>query len=108
LEGRTKPTLRRATVIRSKPPALGLTHSDGNTSTALRFSEVTRSVQDGGRELVRLNLRDAAYPLEVTLCFRVDAARDLIEQWVEIRNGEPGPSSPPRGLQRASPSPGKF
>lgn len=71
-------------------PALQLVHSDGNTSSDLRFQEVTRANEGEGRELVKIKLRDNAYPLDVTLCFRLYQQRDVIEQWVEIRNGESG------------------
>lgn len=72
-------------------PALQIVHADGNTSTALQYDNLTRSHDDTGRELVRIQLHDPAYPLNVTLCFRVDADRDIIEQWTEITHHETGP-----------------
>src|ERR1700722_20158668 len=62
-------------------PALGVIHADGNTSTTLQFENITRAKDDSGRELVRIQLRDPVYLLEVTLCFRADHDRDVIEQW---------------------------
>jgi len=71
-------------------PALQVTHADGNTSTALLYDSATRSNAGNGLEVLRIKLRDPAYPFEVTLCFRSQTNRDLIEQWTEIRNHEPG------------------
>lgn len=70
-------------------PAFQVIHADGNTSTALAYTRVERVSEAGDRELVRLHLRDPAYPLEVTLCFRVHRERDVLEQWTEIRHQEP-------------------
>jgi alpha-galactosidase len=72
-------------------PALQIVHADGNTSTALQYENLARSRDETGRELVRINLHDPAYPLEVVLCFRIDAGRDVIEQWTEITHHEPAP-----------------
>ena len=72
-------------------PALQVVHADGNTSTALIFEGVTRTNDDAGRELTQIKLHDPAYPLEVTLNFRADSERDVIEQWTEIVHHEPGP-----------------
>jgi alpha-galactosidase len=72
-------------------PALQVVHADGNTSTDLQYQNLTRTHDDTGRELVRIQLQDPAYPLAVTLCFRVDADRDVIEQWTEITHHEPAP-----------------
>ena len=71
-------------------PALQVVHADGNTSTALVFEGVTRTNDDAGRELTRIKLHDPAYPLEVTLNFRADRERDVIEQWTEIVHHESG------------------
>lgn len=72
-------------------PAIEVVHADGNTSTALQYTGITRTPEGEGRELVRLALRDTAYAFHVTLCFRLHAALDVIEQWVEIRHEEPKP-----------------
>ena len=69
-------------------PALQVVHADGNTSTTLIFENVTRTNDDAGRELTRIKLRDMAYPLEVTLNFRADSKRDVVEQWMEIIHHE--------------------
>lgn len=72
-------------------PALQVTHADGNTSTALLYQGVERKTEAPDIELTRIHLRDPAYPLQVDLCFRTHEARDVIEQWVEIRHEEPKP-----------------
>ena len=72
-------------------PALRVIHADGNTSTTLHFESLTRSKDESGRELVRIQLRDPVYLLEVALCFRADHDRDVIEQWTEIVNRESAP-----------------
>ena len=72
-------------------PALQVTHSDGNTSTALIFESLTRKNDAAGRELTQIHLRDPAYPLAVTLNFCADRERDVVEQWTEIVHHESGP-----------------
>jgi alpha-galactosidase len=69
-------------------PALQIVHADGNTSTALIFENVTRTNDNTGRELTQIRLHDPAYPLEVTLNFRTDRERDVVEQWTEIVHHE--------------------
>ena len=49
-----------------------------------------RATEGDGRELVRIQLRDAAYPFEVALCFRTYREQDVIEQWTEIQHREGG------------------
>jgi alpha-galactosidase len=71
-------------------PALQVVHTDGNTSTALLYQGMNRSQETPDRELVKVQLRDPAYPFEVTLCFRSHRQWDVVEQWVEIRHQEAG------------------
>jgi len=71
-------------------PALQAVHADGNTSTTLVYDSVTRTNEATGRELVRIKLRDSAYPFEAVLCFRAHRDQDVLEQWVEIRHNESG------------------
>jgi alpha-galactosidase len=72
-------------------PALQAVHADGNTSTDLQFESVARTNDGTGLELLRIQLRDPAYPFAVALCFRAHHDEDLIEQWAEIRHQEDGP-----------------
>ncbi|MEY2429039.1 MAG: alpha-galactosidase [Verrucomicrobiota bacterium] len=69
-------------------PALQVSHADGNTSTTLLYDSAARTNEAPDRELLRIKLRDPAYPFEVTLCFRAHLGRDLLEQWTEIRHHE--------------------
>ena len=71
-------------------PALQVTHADGNTSTRLDYQKLSITKEDKGRELHQIHLRDPAYPLEVTLCFRTHHELDVLEQWTEIRHQEKG------------------
>src|SRR5262249_17493509 len=69
-------------------PALQVTHADGNTSTALLCDSATRANEATGQQLLRIKLRDPAYPFEAAICFRAHRERDLLEQWTEIRHHE--------------------
>lgn len=84
-------------------PAIQVVHADGNTSTALLFEGVTRTNEADGRELMRIQLRDPAYPFEVALCFRAQRDRDVVEQWTEICHQESGPVTLER-MASASPA----
>ncbi len=72
-------------------PALQATHADGNTSTDLVYQKHSTTPVDTNVALVRIELKDPAYPFFVTLCFRVFRAQDVVEQWAEIRHDESGP-----------------
>lgn len=72
-------------------PAIEATHADGNTSTDLIYVKHETTVADTNISITRVELKDPAYPFYVTLCFRACAREDVIEQWAEIRNEEPGP-----------------
>lgn len=89
-------------------PALQAVHADGNTSTTLQFDGVMRTNIGPGRELMRIKLRDAAYPFEVTLCFEAHRDRDVIEQWTEIRHQERGPVTLERMASSALVLPGNL
>ena len=71
-------------------PALQAIHSDGNTSTALVYSNRTQTSESPDLTLTRVQLHDPAYPFEVTLCFRAHQAEDVVEEWTEISHQEPG------------------
>jgi alpha-galactosidase len=71
-------------------PALQLVHSDGNTSTDLLYDGLTHTNESADIELTRVHLRDPAYALNVTLCFRTHRNEDLIEEWTGIQNQESG------------------
>ena len=62
-------------------PALKVRFADGTRDLDLRY--VSASSQDG---VLSVQLRDAVYPLCVTLHYRAHAEYDLIERWAEVRN----------------------
>jgi alpha-galactosidase len=71
-------------------PAVQAVHADGNTSTALLFDSIVRTNEAPSRELLKIKLRDPAYPFEVVLCFRAHHDQDVLEQWTEFHHRESG------------------
>ena len=65
-------------------PCLKVTFADGVRDLVLRLDTVEQ-LEDGQYEL-RLHLRDAVYPLTVTLHYRVHPDYDLLERWVTLTN----------------------
>jgi len=65
-------------------PCLKVTFADGVRDVVLRVA--TTEQVDGDIPELRVHLRDAYYPLRVTLHYRVHAAYDLIERWVTVAN----------------------
>ena len=72
-------------------PALQATHADGNTSTDLIYMRHATTAIDTNISLTRIELKDPAYPLFVTLCFKTFLREDVTEQWTEIRHEEKSP-----------------
>ncbi|MDE5642777.1 MAG: alpha-galactosidase [Muribaculaceae bacterium] len=70
--------------------ALSVTHADGNRTTDVEVTGVSRSQSDGA-ETTTVSTRDKVYPLYVDICYRVRPGYDVIETWAEIRNMEKGP-----------------
>lgn len=62
-------------------PCLKVTFDDGVRDVALRFDTVEQSADE-----LHIRLRDAVYPLTVTLHYRVHVEDDLIERWVTVLN----------------------
>jgi alpha-galactosidase len=73
-----------------RDPALRVTHHDGVTTTRLVVDDHRCRTVDGGAEH-RLQLVDREQPLEVVLGFRTWDDDDVLEQWAEITNRQPGP-----------------
>jgi alpha-galactosidase len=71
-------------------PALQVRHPDGNTSTDLIYLKHATSAVDSNVSLMRIELRDPAYPFFVTLCLKSYREEDVIEQWAEILNEDDG------------------
>ncbi|HEU5012024.1 MAG TPA: alpha-galactosidase, partial [Roseiflexaceae bacterium] len=65
-------------------PCFKATFADGVRDVVLRFDSA--EVQAGDTPELHLHLRDTAYPLRVTLHYRVHEAYDLIERWVTATN----------------------
>ena len=62
-------------------PCLKVTFPDEVRDVVLRMDRAEESAEE-----VRIHLRDAYYPLRVTLVYRVHPDDDLIERWVEVSN----------------------
>lgn len=65
-------------------PCLKLSFADGVRDVVLRFSSA--DVQQALAPELRIDLRDTAYPLRLSLHYRVHAEYDLIERWVTAVN----------------------
>ncbi|MCS6827038.1 MAG: alpha-galactosidase [Caldilinea sp.] len=65
-------------------PCLKTTFSDGVRDTVLRFVGAEQRI--GEPSPLCITLRDAYYPLQVALYYRVHERYDLIERWAEITN----------------------
>jgi alpha-galactosidase len=71
-------------------PALQVIHTDGNTSTELKYiSHKSEQIND---QIIQTSvlLRDPVYAVEVTLFFKVYLFKNVFEQWSEIKNNEKG------------------
>ncbi|RBQ07951.1 alpha-galactosidase [Pedobacter miscanthi] len=71
-------------------PALSVTHTDGNKSTVLTFSDVKTEQIDQNRTLTSIVLKDLKYNFQVTLKYLAYYKENVIEQWAEIANHEKG------------------
>ena len=71
-------------------PAITVTHADGNKSLNLVYVShaVTKIADD--ISLLTVNLKDPAYPFEVTLYYKTYFKEDVTEQWSVIKHGEKG------------------
>lgn len=68
--------------------ALRAIQADGNTSTELGY--VSSSVKKTDDNIIQttINLKDEYYDLFVTIHYNAYQKEDIIEQWVEIKNGQ--------------------
>ena len=71
-------------------PAISVTHADGNNSLDLSYVSHQQTKVSEGVNLLKVLLKDPAYPFEVTLCYKSYYDTDVIEQWTEIRHQEKG------------------
>ncbi len=65
-------------------PCLMITFADGVRGSVLRF--VAAELHEGERPELHIQLRDTAYPLRITLHYRVYGEYDLIARWVTASN----------------------
>lgn len=70
-------------------PCLKLVFADGVRDTVLRY--VGAELREADAPELRIHLRDTAYPLSLTLHYRVHADTDLIERWVTATNDGDAP-----------------
>jgi len=68
-------------------PAIQLTQADGNTSLDLKYVSHSTKKIDDNVSLTTVVLKDAVYPVEVTLYYKTFAAENVVEQWSVIKNG---------------------
>lgn len=67
--------------------ALRATHSDGNTSTELSYVS-TKSENKGNIVHTVVSMKDDFYDFFVDIHYNAYQKEDILEQWVELRNGE--------------------
>lgn len=68
--------------------ALRVIQSDGNTSTELRFVDSSTDRLSDNILYTVIKLKDEHYDLFVDIHYKAYQKEDIIEQWVEIRNGQ--------------------
>lgn len=68
--------------------ALRVIQSDGNTSTELAYISSSTEVKDYNIVHTAISLKDEYYDLFVTIHYNAYQDEDIIEQWVEIKNGQ--------------------
>ena len=70
-----------------REPALEVTHADGNITTELIYQSHEIKKEDN-QSVLKLNLCDKAYPLNVTLTYYVYPKEDVFKESVSIQNKE--------------------
>ena len=69
-------------------PALGITHSDGNMTTLLKYiSQEIHQIDSNTTETI-IVLQDEVYPIEVKLHYMAFAKENVIKSWSEISHQE--------------------
>ncbi len=74
-----------------REPAFQVTHADGNPSLQLQVADVKSEKSDDNVTITHVQLKDAAYPFEVTIHFKAFRKENVIEQWSTIRHTEKQP-----------------
>ena len=75
---------------------LAVTHADGVVSTELKADKAETVADGSGATHLVFSYRDTVYPFFVTQHFRAFEDCDIVETWVELRNGEPAAVKIPR------------
>ncbi len=73
--------------MRFNEPSLKVEYSDGTRAIEWLFEEYGIEQSSAGQTLW-LRCRDRAYPLVVTLYYRVYDGHDVLERWVQLENGQ--------------------
>ena len=71
-------------------PALHVIHSNGHTSTMLKYVKHESEKVDDNVNLTRITLKDPAYDFFTDLCYKTYSNENIIEQWTEVYHNEPG------------------
>ena len=69
-------------------PALGITHSDGNMTTLLKYISQEIHLIDSNTTETIIVLQDEVYPIEVKLHYMAFAKENVIKSWSEISHQE--------------------
>src|ERR1700743_995872 len=62
-------------------PAITVTHADGNQSLDLQYVSHTLTKISADVSLLKIELKDPVYPIEVTLYYKTYYKDNVIEQW---------------------------
>lgn len=72
-------------------PVLGITHSDGNMTTLLKYVDAEQQRLEENVEETVITLRDEVYPVEVKLHYVSFARENIIKIWSEVKHQEKKP-----------------
>ena len=72
--------------VYNREPALQVTHSDGNPSLQLSFSDYSVEKIDDNVSVTKIVLKDTVYPVLVTWFIKSFDKEDVFEQWTTIEN----------------------
>lgn len=70
--------------------ALSVTHADGNMTTAVEVTGISTSTDADGASVTTVAMRDKVYHFDLNVNYRTYPGEDVIETWVDVRNGEKG------------------
>lgn len=73
-----------------KEAAFSAVHSDGNMSTDMAVTSVSKSTEPGGATVTTIAMADKVYPLTIDVKYRTYPGEDVIETWTETTSNEKG------------------